>query len=417
MKLPEDGSMKPVIPSEDEENNSDDTEIKEGGTILLSSKFSCPVSDFTIDDIEPKIFSFNTPHGACPHCGGLGKEMTLDLNLVIPNHQLSIAEGAIHPWDYSQQKSSISRYFMQILYSLSEYYSFKLETPWCKLPDKIKNILLYGSGEETIPMTYEENRVKHSAKKPFIGIVPFMNRSTGSSSESSQSSPITKYQSMQNCPKCQGHRLKQESLCVKINSMNIGEVTSLTVAKALEWAENLPKHISKKHVQISEIPLQEVTRRLTFLMHVGLDYLCLNRESHTLSGGESQRIRLASQIGSGLSGVVYVLDEPSVGLHQRDNYKLLRTLKYLRDIGNTVIVVEHDEDTMKHADHIIDVGPKAGINGGYVIAEGTPDAVMHNPNSITGQYLSAQQKIDIPVKRPLSPNQKYIEIIGANLIT
>ena len=403
------------VSSDDMQDSDQQAILPPGEVMVLSSKFSCPVSGFTIDEIEPRIFSFNTPHGACTHCGGLGKQMAISLDLVVSNESLSIADGAITPWNHNEQRTSTSRYYNHILRSVAKHYGFSIETPWNKLSKEIHDIILYGSGNVEIQMIYEENRVQHSTKQVFIGVIPFLEKQLSSSEGggSTTNAAVSRYQSMQNCVHCKGHRLKSESLAVKINKHNIGEVTAMSVVDAFQWFTNLPDMLSEQHAAIAEIPLKEIVRRLNFLIHVGLDYLCLNRESHTLSGGESQRIRLASQIGSGLSGVIYVLDEPSIGLHQRDNCKLLLTLQNLRDLGNTVIVVEHDEDTMRHADHVIDIGPEAGDNGGYVIAQGSPKDIIDNKDSVTGQFLGGTRKIPIPQTRSINSDQLYLEIIGA----
>jgi excinuclease ABC subunit A len=377
-------------------------------SFTLSSKFACPVSGFTISEIEPRIFSFNSPYGACQTCGGLGMQMMFDVDLVIPDTSKSLMDRAIAPWSSSQ-----SKYFIQTLEGLAKHYKFSLSKPFRELPEELKEIILYGSGEESVKIAYADGARNYTVDKPYEGVIPSLERRWKETDSAWAREELEKFQNEHNCEDCSGHRLKPESLCIKIGGLHIGEVTQFSIDAAHEWFGNINKKLSKKQQQIAEKILKEIRERLQFLVNVGLDYLTLSRESGTLSGGESQRIRLASQIGSGLSGVLYVLDEPSIGLHQCDNERLLHTLKHLRDLGNTVIVVEHDEDTMRAADHLIDIGPAAGIHGGKIVAEGTPDQVAKNPKSITGQYLSGKKFIPIPDKlRPFHKHKK-ISINGA----
>lgn len=381
---------------------------KKGEIIIFSEKFACPVSGFTLAEIEPRIFSFNSPFGACPECDGLGTEIFFDPNLVVPNTALSLNQGALAPWSNVQ-----SRYVNQTFNGLAKHFKFDLDTPFNQLPENIQHMLLYGSGDEKIKIHYDDGARSQSTNKAFEGIINNLKRRWFDTDSSWVREELGKFQNLTECHHCDGYRLKQEALCVKINNMHIGQVTRLTISEAVKWFRDLPKYLNATENKIAERVLKELNRRLEFLNNVGLDYLTLNRESGTLSGGESQRIRLASQIGSGLSGVLYVLDEPSIGLHQCDNHKLLNTLKGLRELGNTVIVVEHDEDTMREADHLIDVGPGAGVNGGLIIAEGTPKEVEKNDDSITGHYLSGKKAIRVPAKRREWNKNRTIRIRGA----
>ncbi|MEC7614105.1 MAG: excinuclease ABC subunit UvrA [Pseudomonadota bacterium] len=373
-----------------------------GKRIVYSANYSCPESGFTIEEIEPRLFSFNNPVGACQHCDGLGTEYFIDRDLVIPNKDISIRDGAIAPWS---RTSSPSPYYLQTLMALSEHYSFSIDCKWSSLPEKFQKIILDGSENEKITFNYDDGSRTFKTSKPFEGILNNLKRRYLETDSNWMREEIEKYQSKSNCSKCNGYRLKEEALCIKINKSNIGDISKLTIDEAILWFGNLQKKLSKKDTEISRNIIKEITERLFFLKNVGLNYLTLSRESGTLSGGESQRIRLASQIGSGLTGVLYVLDEPSIGLHQRDNDKLLGTLSRLKDLGNTVIVVEHDEETMNAADHIIDIGPGAGIHGGYLVAEGTFEEIAKNKKSITGQYLSKSLKIDIPKKREINKDR------------
>ena len=373
-----------------------------GKRIVYSANYSCPESGFTIEEIEPRLFSFNNPVGACQHCDGLGTEYFIDRDLVIPNKDISIRDGAIAPWS---RTSSPSPYYLQTLMALSEHYSFSIDCKWSSLPEKFQKIILDGSENEKITFNYDDGSRTFKTSKPFEGILNNLKRRYLETDSNWMREEIEKYQSKSDCSKCNGYRLKEEALCIKINKSNIGDISKLTIDEAILWFDNLQKKLSKKDTEISRNIIKEITERLFFLKNVGLNYLTLSRESGTLSGGESQRIRLASQIGSGLTGVLYVLDEPSIGLHQRDNDKLLGTLSRLKDLGNTVIVVEHDEETMNAADHIIDIGPGAGIHGGYLVAEGTFEEIAKNKKSITGQYLSKSLKIDIPKKREINKDR------------
>ncbi len=376
--------------------------------LIYSTKFACPESGFTIEEIEPRLFSFNSPYGACEECEGIGMKLNVDPNLVVPDERKSLAEGAIEPWS-----KSTTLYYAQTLSSLAKHYGFSLDEKWKKLPKKIKDIVLYGSDEDEIKFNYDDGYEKYSYKKTFEGVINNLERRFLESDSEWKREAIAEYQSDTACEACNGDRLKEEALCVKINNLNISEVTKKSIFDAAEWFKDLVNHIDKRQFKIAEHVLKEINERLNFLLNVGLDYLTLSRESGTLSGGEAQRIRLASQIGSGLTGVLYVLDEPSIGLHQKDNVKLINALKRLRDLGNTVIVVEHDTETMENADHIIDLGPEAGTNGGQISSQGTYDEIKKDKNSITGQYLANKKKIDIPNTRRLAKNGRFVEINGA----
>jgi excinuclease ABC subunit A len=375
--------------------------------ILFSEKFACPVSGFTIPEIEPRLFSFNNPYGACPECGGLGVEQHVDEDLVIPDKEVSLRKGAIAPW----AKSS-SPYYEQTLTALGKFYKFSLDAKWKDLPKKTQTAILYGSGEDEIKFTYEDGVRSYDTKKPFEGVVTNIQRRYRETESEWAREELAKYFSDVPCAACHGYRLKPEALCVKIGGKHIGEIAELSVKRAGEWFETVPQSLNAQQNEIAGRVLKEIRERLTFLIDVGLNYLTLSRSSGTLSGGESQRIRLASQIGSGLTGVLYVLDEPSIGLHQRDNARLLETLKRLRDLGNTVIVVEHDEDAIRLADHVLDIGPGAGMHGGHIVAHGTPADIMHNPNSLTGKYLTGELSVAIPERRP--PNhRRTIKVVNA----
>ena len=376
--------------------------------LIYSTKFACPESGFTIEEIEPRLFSFNSPYGACAECEGIGIKLNVDPNLVIPDEKKSIADGAIEPW-----AKSTTLYYAQTLASIAKHYAFSLDEKWKNLPKKIKDIILFGSDEEEIKFNYDDGYEKYSHKKTFEGVINNLERRFLESDSEWKREAIAEYQSDSACEGCNGDRLKEEALCVKINDQNISEVTKKSILDASKWFKDLEQNIDKRQFKIAEHILKEINERLNFLLNVGLDYLTLSRESGTLSGGEAQRIRLASQIGSGLTGVLYVLDEPSIGLHQKDNIKLIDALKRLRDLGNTVIVVEHDTETMENADHIIDLGPEAGTNGGQIIAQGTYNDILNNKNSITGQYLSHKKYIAIPRTRRLAKNGRFIEINGA----
>ena len=377
--------------------------------LIYSTKFACPESGFTIEEIEPRLFSFNSPYGACEECEGIGIKLNVDPNLVIPDDKKSIADGAIEPW-----AKSTTLYYAQTLASIAKHYSFSLDDKWKKLPKKIKDVILYGSDEEEIKFNYDDGYEKYSHKKTFEGVINNLERRFLESDSEWKREAIAEYQSDSACEGCNGDRLKEEALCVKIDNHNISQVTKKSILDSTKWFKDLEKNLDKRQFKIAEHVLKEINERLNFLLNVGLDYLTLSRESGTLSGGEAQRIRLASQIGSGLTGVLYVLDEPSIGLHQKDNVKLINALKRLRDLGNTVIVVEHDTETMENADHIIDMGPEAGTNGGEITAQGTYDEIKKNKNSITGQYLSNKKIIEIPTTRRLAKNGRFVEINGAS---
>ncbi len=377
--------------------------------LICSTKFACPESGFTIEEIEPRLFSFNSPYGACEECEGIGMKLNVDPNLVVPDERKSIADGAIEPW-----AKSTTLYYAQTLASIGKHYGFDLDEKWKKLPKKFKDVILYGSDEEEIKFNYDDGYEKYSHKKTFEGVINNLERRFLESDSEWKREAIAEYQSDSACEGCNGDRLKEEALCVKINNHNISEVTKKSILDASQWFKDLEKNLDKRQFKIAEHVLKEINERLNFLLNVGLDYLTLARESGTLSGGEAQRIRLASQIGSGLTGVLYVLDEPSIGLHQKDNIKLINALKRLRDLGNTVIVVEHDTETMENADHIIDLGPEAGTNGGQITSQGTFDEIKNDKKSITGQYLSYKKKIEIPKIRRLAKNGRFVEINGAS---
>ncbi len=376
--------------------------------ILFSEKFACPVSGFTISEIEPRLFSFNNPFGACPTCDGLGSQKAIDPSLIVPEEHVSLREGAVAPW----AKSS-SPYYVQTLEGLGRAYGFKIGDRWRDIGEDGRNAILHGTGARKIEFAYEDGMRSYKTSKTFEGVIPNLQRRWKETESAWMREEIERFMSATPCPACNGYRLKPEALAVKINDLHIGQVTEMSIRKAVGWFEDLPKALNEKHNEIAVRILKEIRERLRFLNDVGLDYLTMSRNSGTLSGGESQRIRLASQIGSGLTGVLYVLDEPSIGLHQRDNARLLDTLKHLRDLGNTVIVVEHDEDAILQADHVVDIGPAAGIHGGKVIAEGKPAEIMANPNSLTGQYLSGSMGIALPAERRKPKKGKRIKVVGA----
>ena len=375
--------------------------------LIFSEKFACPVSGFTITEIEPRLFSFNNPFGACPRCDGLGTERRVDGQLVVPDESLSMAKGAIAPWS-----KSTSPYYMQTLESVCRHLGAKMSTAWEKQPKELQQAILFGT-KDTVTFTYDDGLRSYKTKKPFEGVVNNLERRWRETESNWSREEIEKFMAATPCEACNGNRLKPEALCVKLADFHISDVAQLSIRKAKEWFDALPAQLNDKQNEIASRILKEIRDRLKFLDDVGLDYLTLSRNSGTLSGGESQRIRLASQIGSGLTGVLYVLDEPSIGLHQRDNARLLVTLKHLRDLGNTVIVVEHDEDAVLTADYVIDVGPAAGIHGGEIVARGTPQEVMANPNSLTGQYLSGTKMIPMPEKRRKPNKKRQIRVVGA----
>jgi len=376
--------------------------------IVFSSKFACPESGFTIEEIEPRLFSFNSPYGACSECEGLGVDLYVDPKLVVPDERLSLIDGAIKPW-----ANSSSLYYAQTLAALAKHYDFSLDVDWKKLTKEVQNIILYGSENEEIKFSYDDGYEKYANKKKFEGVINNLERRYLETDSDWKREEIAQYQNEKECERCSGFRLKEEALCVKINDKNISEVTKFSIKDAHSWFKSLNKILTDKENQIASHILKEINERLNFLTNVGLDYLNLSRGSGTLSGGESQRIRLASQIGSGLTGVLYVLDEPSIGLHQKDNIKLIEALKRLRDLGNTVIVVEHDEEAMAHSDHIIDIGPGAGIHGGEIVSQGTYEHISKDKNSLTGDYLSGRKFISLPKNRRTAVNGKYLQLIGA----
>ena len=375
--------------------------------LVFSEKFACPVSGFTIPEIEPRLFSFNNPFGACPKCGGLGVEQHIDADLVIPDKDRTLRKGAIAPW----AKSS-SPYYTQTLSALGKHYKFTLDTKWKDLPKKTQEAILYGSGETEIRFSYDDGMRAYDTKRAFEGVVTNLERRFRETDSDWAREEIARYFTDVPCSDCKGYRLKPEALCVKIADRHIGEVSEMSVKGAAQWFNELPQWLTPKQNEIAIRVLKEIRERLKFLVDVGLEYLTLARASGTLSGGESQRIRLASQIGSGLTGVLYVLDEPSIGLHQRDNARLLETLRRLRDLGNTVIVVEHDEDAIRTADYVLDIGPGAGIHGGHVIAQGGIDDLMAAPDSWTGKYLSGELAVQIPERRPKNPS-RVLKLVGA----
>ena len=383
--------------------------FKKGDRLTFSEHLSCPESGFSIGEIEPRMFSFNSPYGACQSCDGIGTEIFFDPNLIIPDKTKALSEGAIAPW-----ASGTSRFYRQTLESLSQHYKFSMHKPWKELPENVQELILNGSGEEKINFTYDDNARRQTVTRVYDGVIPSLERRWRENQVEQNRDTMSRYQNYKPCSSCDGHRLKPESLCVKVGDLHIGEVTQKSIDEAVEWFGSLNKKLSAKDKKIAERVLKEIRERLGFLQNVGLDYLTLSRKAGTLSGGESQRIRLASQIGSGLSGVLYVLDEPSIGLHQCDNDKLLETLKNLRDLGNTVMVVEHDEETMRQADYLLDIGPGAGVHGGEIIAEGTPKEVMKSKSSLTADYLRGDKFIAIPKNRRKGAGKhKKIEILNA----
>ncbi len=381
-----------------------------GERTVFSARFACPVSGFTIEEIEPRLFSFNAPQGACPACDGLGVKMFFDPEMVVPDDRLSLGEGAIAPW-----ADSSGQYYMQTLESIAKHFKVKMSVPWRDLPKKVRDTILFGSGGESIAMRYDDGIRQYQTTKPFEGVIPNLDRRWRETDSSWVREELERFQHESKCETCGGARLKPEALAVKIAGLNISQTTEFSIGEAVKWFLELSPKLTPKQREIAARILKEINERLGFLDNVGLSYLTLNRTSGTLSGGESQRIRLASQIGSGLTGVLYVLDEPSIGLHQRDNDRLLKTLTRLRDLGNTVLVVEHDEDAIRAADHLVDMGPGAGAHGGNVIAEGTPEDVMRNSASLTGQYLSGFRQIPIPKARrePPAKGGRWLTVKGA----
>ncbi len=379
-----------------------------GEQTIFSAKFACPVSGFTIPEIEPRLFSFNNPFGACPACDGLGTKLYFDPDLVVHDTKRSLAEGAVSPWSHSS-----SQYYTQTLESIARHFRQSMHTPWDELPEKMRWAILSGSAGEPIKMTYDDGLRKYTTERPFEGVLPNMERRFRETDSAWVKEELGRYQSAKTCEVCGGDRLKPEALAVKIAGKHISEVTSLSIAEAGNWFSGIGAQLTPSQQEIAQRILKEINERLGFLRNVGLEYLTLSRASGTLSGGESQRIRLASQIGSGLTGVLYVLDEPSIGLHQRDNGRLLATLKRLRDLGNTVIVVEHDEEAIRTADWVIDMGPGAGVHGGHVVAEGTPEQIMASADSITGQYMTGIRQIPVPAIRRVGHPGQILSIVDA----
>lgn len=383
----------------------------------FSAKFACPVSGFTLDEIEPRLFSFNSPHGACSSCDGLGVEIVFAPDLVVPNPKLSLREGAIAPWVGQQDKVNSRKrfhsyeYYAQVLESIARHFKISIDDPFCDLPEEVQNLILYGSSGKAIPLKFEDGHRNYTTEKAFEGVIPNLKRRWRETESDWVRDDLSKYQMSLTCSSCKGYRLNPEALCVKIKGKSISEVCNLSIAESDQWFATLD--LSKKHQDIAGRILKEIRDRLMFLVNVGLNYLTLSRAAGTLSGGESQRIRLASQIGSGLTGVLYVLDEPSIGLHQRDNDRLLETLKHLRDIGNTVVVVEHDEDAIRCADHVIDMGPAAGIHGGEIVAQGTPQDIINSEKSLTGKFLRGTEVVHIPETRRPGHKGKSLSIEGA----
>jgi excinuclease ABC subunit A len=380
----------------------------EARRIIFSEKFACPVSGFTISEIEPRLFSFNNPYGACPVCDGLGAKLAFDADMVVPDKDKALHKGAVAPW-----AKGPSPLYTQTLQALARHYGFSMDEPWRTLPEAARNVVLYGSGSEKIKFVYDDNARKYEVSKTFEGVLPNLERRWRETDSAWVREELGRYQSETPCLACEGFRLKPEALAVKIDARHIGEISQLSIKMARDWFMGLEAKLTAKQMEIARRILKEINDRLRFLVDVGLDYLNLSRGSGSLSGGESQRIRLASQIGSGLTGVLYVLDEPSIGLHQRDNTRLLQSLRGLRDLGNSVLVVEHDEEAILTADYVIDMGPAAGVHGGEIVAEGKPDDIMANPKSVTGQYLSGVREIAVPLdRRPIS-KKKVLRVVGA----
>ncbi len=378
--------------------------------IVFSARFACPVSGFTIDEIEPRLFSFNAPAGACPTCDGLGTQLQFEPDLVVPDGSLSLADGAIYPW---AKTGATSPYFEQTLEALARHYGVSMHKPWERLPKHVQLAILFGSAGEEVEFIYEDGLRRYRNAKPFEGVIGNIERRWRETDSDWVREELSRYQLAHPCEDCGGNRLKPQALAVKINGLHIGEICDMSIRNAGPWFLELPDHLSAKQLEIATRILKEINERLKFLNDVGLEYLTLSRSSGTLSGGESQRIRLASQIGSGLTGVLYVLDEPSIGLHQRDNDRLLGTLKHLRDLGNTVLVVEHDEDAILTADHVVDIGPGAGVHGGEIVAQGPPEAIQSSKTSLTGKYLSGELSVAIPAERRPPNPKKTLKVIGA----
>ena len=380
----------------------------ESERFTFSEKFACPVSGFTIPEIEPRLFSFNAPFGACQPCDGLGVELFFDDQLVVPDQTLKIYDGALAPW-----RKGKSPYFLQTIEAIAKHYEFDKNDRWKDLPGFVQQVFLHGSGDEEIKFRYDEGGRVYEVSRAFEGVIPNMERRYRETDSTWIREEFERYQNNRSCGTCGGYRLREEALAVKIGGLHIGQIVQMSIKEAYEWCKSVPESLTKQKNEIAVAILKEIRERLGFLNNVGLEYLSLSRNSGTLSGGESQRIRLASQIGSGLQGVLYVLDEPSIGLHQRDNDRLLTTLKNLRDQGNTVIVVEHDEEAVREADYVFDIGPGAGIHGGQVVAKGTPAEIIGNPDSITGDYLAGRRSIVIPKIRRKG-NKKKVTVKKAS---
>ncbi len=401
---------KPLPPEETAEKSANKSLNETHERIVFSEKFACPVSGFTISEIEPRLFSFNNPFGACPTCDGLGTQMGIDPDMVIPDDSLTIRGGAILPWSKS---STPSPYYAQTLEALAKHYGFSMSDSWRDIAPESRDAILHGTGKTEIDFVYDDGLRTYKTKKSFEGVIPNLERRWRESDSSWVREDIEKFMSANPCDACNGNRLKPEALAVKLDGIHISDVTSFSIKAAKDWFDRLPDTLNEKQLEIANRILKEIRERLNFLNDVGLEYLTLSRNSGTLSGGESQRIRLASQIGSGLTGVLYVLDEPSIGLHQRDNARLLDTLRHLRDLGNTVIVVEHDEDAILSADYLVDIGPAAGIHGGEIVAQGKPEKVMREAASLTGQYLTGVKAVPLPEQRRTPRKERRIRIKGA----
>lgn len=379
-----------------------------GHRTVFSAKFACPESGFTIDEIEPRLFSFNNPFGACSECDGLGTSAHFEAQLIVPDKELSLRKGAIAPWS-----KTTSKYYMQTLQSIAWHYDFDLDTAFCDLSSDVQDVLLYGSGHTDIAMNYDDESRSYRVSKPFEGVIPNLTRRYKETDSNWVRDELERFRAIQPCDICHGKRLKTEALAVRIAHKDISQIAALSIDEAVSWFAGMEGDLSEQNKTIASRILKEINDRLGFLLNVGVQYLNLSRNSGTLSGGESQRIRLASQIGSGLTGVLYVLDEPSIGLHQRDNDRLLATLIRLRDLGNTILVVEHDEEAIRAADHVVDMGPGAGIHGGHVVAQGTADEISQNPHSVTGQYLSGQENIALPLQRRTFNKKRILNLVGA----
>jgi excinuclease ABC subunit A len=401
---------RPLPPAETSEEGANKSKNETHERLTFSEKFACPVSGFTIEEIEPRLFSFNNPFGACAKCDGLGTELRFEADLVVPDKSLSLAKGAVLPW---AKTGNSSPYYFQTLEALCRRYGGQMTKPWADLPEALRQAILFGTGDEPVTFVYDDGIRSYKTTKPFEGVVGNIERRWRETDSAWVREELSRFQSDHPCEACGGFRLKPQALAVKVGGLHIGEVAAMSIRAAGRWFEDLPSRLRAKDMEIAGRILKEIRARLKFLNDVGLEYLTLSRTSGTLSGGESQRIRLASQIGSGLTGVLYVLDEPSIGLHQRDNARLLDTLIHLRDLGNTVIVVEHDEDAIRTADHVVDIGPGAGVHGGEIVAEGTPAEIMANPRSLTGQYLTGMLQIPLPAHRRRPAKGRTLRVVGA----